>query len=99
MLNLPNRQTSGKMALDATIKTQQEHDQQQQQNEKGHKNRLSNYLSNLLYNNKNSVINKTDLTKEFNCKNGGSINFILNDEKQKESRIIPNNDFQAVELR
>lgn len=90
------------MALDATIKTQQEqHDQQQQQNENGHKNRLSNYLSNLLYNNKNSVINKRDLTKEFNCKNGGNFNFILNDadEKETESRIISKNDFQDVELR
>lgn len=83
------------MALDATIKTQQEqHDQQQ--NEKGHRNRLSNYLSNLLYNNKNSVINKRDLTKEFNCKNGGNFNFILNDEdeKQTESRIISKNDLE-----
>lgn len=89
------------MALDATIKTQQEQHDQQQQNEKGHKNKLSNYLSNLLYNNKNSVINKRDLTSEFDCKNGENFNFILNDadEKQTESRIISKNDFQAVELR
>lgn len=90
------------MALDATLTTQQEQHDQQQQNEKGHSNRLSNYLSNLLYNNKNCVIkNKRDLTKEFNCKNGGSFNFILNDENGQptESRIISKNDFQQVELR
>lgn len=88
------------MALDATLNTQQEqHDQQQ--DEKGHNNRLSNYLSNLLYNNKNLVIkNKRDLTNEYNCKNGGNFNFILNDEDQPtESRIITKNDFQQVELR
>lgn len=87
------------MALDATFniqhEQQQQHQQQIQNDEKVNKNRLSNYLSNLLYN------NKRDLTKEMNGKNGGNFNFILNnsDEKQEESRIISTNDFQDVELR
>lgn len=84
------------MALDATLKIQQ------QQNEKGHRNRLSNYLSNLLYNNKNSKMkNKIDLTHEINCTNGGNFKYILNDldGKQIESRIISKNDFKEVELR